>query len=217
MARRWPLGVCRLAWRADARSTSVRARQLGFDHLDLVGDEDATDLAVPVGIRLARRPRAGYAWPAPKATADWASEVQHLRDCTRPRVEPWAGSLFGSDDAIQRAIEEVPGLRLVVDTGHVAQWGGDVLSLLPYADHVQLRQAARGIGQLPAEQGDVDFAAVFDRLDALGYEGLLSIEYFDLPGLGWPLVDPPSYTAALKDLVCPMLERMGRPEQDEST
>jgi sugar phosphate isomerase/epimerase len=86
----------------------------------------------------------------------------------------------------------VPGLRLLVDTGHVADWGGDPLELLEYADHVQLRQGRPGATQLHVDDptGVVDFAAVIARLDARDYTGRLSVEYFDLPQLGWPLDDP---------------------------
>ena len=42
-----------------------------------------------------------------------------------------------------------PGFALLVDTGHVADWGGDPLELLEFAGHVQLRQGARGRDPAP--------------------------------------------------------------------
>ena len=78
--------------------------------------------------------------------------------------------------------------------------------LLPWADHVQLRQARKGEVQVHADDGgDVDFGAVLQRLDDLGYRGLLSVEYFDLPDMGWPLDDPVSWACALADHVRPLL------------
>ncbi|KAA1394269.1 sugar phosphate isomerase/epimerase family protein [Aeromicrobium ginsengisoli] len=203
--QRWPLGVCRLAWTSDAATASVAAQRLGFDHLDLVGDDDPEGLALPVGIRMGPGPGRGWAWPAPAPHRDWDEMVARLRTVDEPRVEPWAGSLLGSDAAIHRLLDEVPGVRLVVDTGHVTQWGGDVLAFLPHADHVQLRQAALGVGQLPAAQGEVDVRGVLGALDSLDYSGLLSIEYFDLPHMGWPLDDPPRHAAELAEVVRPML------------
>lgn len=93
----------------------------------------------------------------------------------------------------------VPGLRLLVDTGHVADWGGDPLELLEYAGHIQLRQGAPGRTQLHVEdpRGVVDFGAVLGRLDDLGYEGALSVEHFDLPEHGWPLADPRAWALDL--------------------
>jgi sugar phosphate isomerase/epimerase len=101
----------------------------------------------------------------------------------------------------------VPGLRLLVDTGHVADWGGDVLELLAYADHVQLRQGRPGAAQLHIDDptGVVDFAAVVGRLRELGYGGRLSVEYFDLPDLGWPLADPRAWARDLAAVVRTML------------
>jgi sugar phosphate isomerase/epimerase len=163
------------------------------------------ELALPVGARFGRQPGQGWAWPAPLPDADWAEETAMLRICPAPRVEPWAGSLFGSDGALARLVEDVPNIRLVVDTGHVAQWGGDVTAFLDRADHVQLRQAAPGRGQLPWDKGDVDFAALFVRLTEIGYRGLLTVEYFDLPQFGWPLADPLTPAVQLATHVRPLL------------
>ena len=82
--------------------------------------------------------------------------------------------------------------RLLVDTGHVADWGGDPLELLEFADHVQLRQGAPGRTQLHVDDPDgvVDFRAVLRRVDDLNYAGAVSVEHFDLPDQGWPLADP---------------------------
>ena len=95
-------------------------------------------------------------------------------------------------------LDDVPGLQLLVDTGHVAGWGEDPAELLPWAGHVQLRQASLGqIQRHPDEGGDVDFGAFVGRLDALDYRGLMSVEYFDLPAYGWPLDDPVGHAVAL--------------------
>ena len=95
--------------------------------------------------------------------------------------------------------EAVPGLQFLIDTGHVAAWGGDPLEALEYADYVQLRQAKPGHPQVHVDDasGVVDFAAVIRRLRNLDYRGRLSIEYFDLPHAGWPLEDPIGWSVAL--------------------
>jgi sugar phosphate isomerase/epimerase len=98
-------------------------------------------------------------------------------------------------------VEAVPGVRFLVDTGHVTAWGGDVLEVLPWASHVQLRDARLGAAQVPPGEGDVDFAAVLRRLDDLRYGGRVSIEYFDLPEHGWPCTDVRTYALALRDRI----------------
>ena len=118
--------------------------------------------------------------------------MRHWRAAPGALMEPSARGVVNSLETARAMMAEVPGLRLLVDTGHVADWGGDPLELLEYADHVQLRQGRPGATQLHVDDptGVVDFAAVIARLDALEYAGRLSVEYFDLPQLGWPLDDP---------------------------
>ena len=74
-----------------------------------------------------------------------------------------------------------------------------------YAGHIQLRQARRGVNQALGAEGDIDFASFIGRLDSTGYQGALSIEYFDLPEMGLPLDDPVGYAVALASLVRPLL------------
>jgi sugar phosphate isomerase/epimerase len=129
----------------------------------------------------------------------WDRTVRWFRAAPGAILEPWAGATVCSAETIRAIQREVPGLRLLVDTGHVADWGGDPLELLEHADHVQLRQGRPGSTQLHVDDptGTVDFAAVLGRLDALDYRGRLSIEYFDLPEYGWPLDDPLGWAQAL--------------------
>lgn len=171
------------------------ARDDGFEHIDpMVGTDPAT-LALPIGCPTAfPRPAAGWCTtPAPAdAPGRWEKTVERFRAAPGCLMEPWAGSVVGSTERVLAMLDAVPGLALLVDTGHVADWGGDPLELLPYARHVQLRQGMPGATQLPAgdPRGVVDFAAVVQRLQSLGYEGRCSVEYFDLPEHGWGLADP---------------------------
>jgi sugar phosphate isomerase/epimerase len=205
--RRWPLGVCELAWKGlSVEECSARAAAAGFDHIDVVRDDfDPDRMALPVGAVLTPKPGSGWAWPAPLPSADPEREVARLRAVPVPRIEPWAGCLWSSDEALADLRRQVPGLRLVVDTGHFAQWGGDPLRFLEIADNVQLRQARKGVGQLPPEDGEVDFEALFARLEELDYRGNLTIEYFDLPKFGWPHPDPVAACIELAAFVDPLL------------
>jgi sugar phosphate isomerase/epimerase len=86
----------------------------------------------------------------------------------------------------------------------VAAWGEDPAELIPYAGHIQLRQARVGVNQ--TLEGDVDWADFFRQLRRRDYRGALSIEYFDLPELGLPLDDPVGYAVELAAEVRPLLD-----------
>jgi sugar phosphate isomerase/epimerase len=184
------------------------ARADGYEHIDVVLDptrdlERDGLLALPIGCPTAF-PKPQQRWCATPAPRDddgaWDRAVRWWRAAPGALLEPWAGSCVNSLDAVIAFREAVPGARLLVDTGHVADWGGDPCEFLEFADHVQLRQGKWGCTQVHVDDptGAVDFAAVLARLDALGYEGKLSIEYFDLPEHGWPLADPVGWARDLQ-------------------
>lgn len=203
MALPWPLGVVDVVFApaplVDAAST---ARRLGFEHIDISGDWDGP-LDLPVGDRMSfPSPQPHRSCPAPPDEPGmWDRAVRAYRRCPGARIEPWGGSILGSVERARAMLAEVPGLELLVDTGHVASWGEDPCELLDAAGHVQLRQARFGQVQAPADDGDVDFRRLLRRLEQVGYRGLLSVEYFDLPDRGWPLSDPVGHAVALAALV----------------
>jgi hypothetical protein len=194
---RFPLGVVYITFGAlPLVEAGARARELGFDHIDAPAAWQG-ELPLPIGDRISSgAPLAGCSCPSlPPGEGNWERMVRAYRRTPGAILEPWAGSIVGSIEAVRAMLDEVPSLRLLVDTGHVACWGEDPVELLPFAAHVQLRQAHKGVNQ--ALEGDVDFARVIARLDELDYGGLLSIEYFDLPAMGWPLDDPVGHAVAL--------------------
>ena len=186
----------------------------GYDHID--GSIDWTGTyKLPIGDRVAfPGPRPGCSTPAAyDQPGMWERSVAAFRravagttpDQSPVRMEPWAGSICNSTETIKAMLEAVPGLRLLVDTGHVADWGGDPLEILEFADHVQLRDGLPGQTEAWPGEGDVDFKRVIDHLRSIDYPGLLSIEYFNLPEQGWPLDDPRAHAAALRGMVRPLL------------
>ncbi len=199
-----PLGVVDIVYGSelDAPARSALARADGFDHIDVLVDVDPHSLQLPVGCPTAF-PRPASGWCATPAPADgpgaWDRCVKWFRAAPGALLEPWAGAVVHSAETCTEMMAAVPGLRLLVDTGHVADWGGDPLELLEFAGYVQLRQGAPGHTQLHVDDPDgvVDFADVLTRLDALGSTAELSIEYFDLPALGWPLTDPRAWACDL--------------------
>jgi sugar phosphate isomerase/epimerase len=200
---RYQLGVVDVVfWPDDAVRGAERARDLGFEHIDALTTVDPDSLVLPVGCPTSfPKPRPGWcSTPAPRdGEGMWEWTVRHWRASPGALLEPYATAVVNSADKARAMMEEVPGLRLLVDTGHVADWGGDPLEMLEYAEHVQLRQGRPGSAQVHVDDpsGVVDFAAVLRRLDELDYRGVLSVEYFDLPEHGWPLDDPVTWACDL--------------------
>lgn len=188
---------------------AARAAELGFDHvdahIDAIGQLDDAELAalpVPIADRISGFDVAdGCTSLAPferRGEDKFDETVAMFRAHPGARLEPGPRTSAGSIEKTEALVAAVPGLRLTLDTGHVATWGEDPVRLLRHADHVQLRQAAKGQPQLhPDEGGDVDFPALLAELDRIDYRGLLSVEYFDLAGMGWPLDDPVGHSVAL--------------------
>jgi sugar phosphate isomerase/epimerase len=198
MAGQFRLGVVSVVFgpTATVKQAASQAAALGFEHLDVsvdaLDDLSQDDLPLPIGDRLsASKLRTGCTCRAPRRRVPWEEAVSILRSQPGLRVEPTPPSILNSVAAVRAMCEEVPGLRITLDTGHVATWGEDPVELLDLADHVQLRQARRGVPQVHVDApGDVDFVQVLSRLDRLNYPGCLSIEYFDIPEKGLPLNDP---------------------------
>ena len=200
---RYPLGVVAAAWGiyADEAAASKDAAGLGFDHIDVSPAADASTLALPVGSRVTwPGPTPGCISPPPFAEGgSWDETVAAYRAAPGAIMEPIARGVVNSLATVEAMAAEVPGLQFCIDTGHVADWGEDPLELLPFATTVQLRQGRPGQTQVHIDDpaGVVDFAAVLDRLDELGYAGILSVEYYDVPDWGWPLDDPVGWATDL--------------------
>jgi sugar phosphate isomerase/epimerase len=196
VAQRPAIGVVDVVYGlGDPARASRLAQADGFEHIDVMIGTEPRALALPIGCPTAY-PKPQPAWCATPAPADgpgaWERAVRWWRAAPGALLEPWAGACVNSLESVRAFRAEVPGVRLLVDTGHVADWGEDPCALLEFADHVQLRQGKPGTTQLHVDDpaGVVDFGAVFERLDALAYRGVASVEYFDLPDFDWPLDDP---------------------------
>jgi hypothetical protein len=186
-----------------------RAAELGFDHIDIgldrLDEGGEPEFPLPIGDRIGAEPRAGCTVSPPRKCT-WEEGVAFLRRVPGIRVEPSPRSLLDSPEAIRAMCDEVPGLRITLDTGWSVYGGFDPLEVADLAGHVQLRQAKPGVAQMHVDDdGDVDFPAVIAGFAALGYTGLFSAEYFDLPNLNLALDDPVGWSVDLMHRVRPLL------------
>jgi sugar phosphate isomerase/epimerase len=208
---RYPLGVVSFVFGSTpVVDASLQARELGFEFIDPPLGTDPSTLALPVGCPSSD-PMPVPAWafsPAPRdGPAMWEETVRRFRASPGCLLEPWAHAAVNSVDKMRAIAEEVPGLRFLVDTGHVAAWGGDPVEAVELAAHVQFRQGKKGAPQVHVDdpEGVVDFDAVIRRLDALHYEGRIAVEYYSLPDLGYALDDPVGWAVDLAAHVRPLL------------
>ena len=205
------LGIVSIAFGTDCPypESGRRAAALGFDHIDIgldrLPESGEPTLALPIGDRIGSTPQTGCTVRPPRSCT-WDEGVAFLRQQPGIRVEPGPRSLLSTPEAIRAMCQAVPGLRLTLDTGWSVFCGYDPLEVADLADHVQLRQARPGRPQMHIdEEGDVDFAAVVAGFASLGYQGLFSVEYFDLPDMGLPLEDPVTWSVDLARRVRPLL------------
>ncbi len=206
---RWQVGVVDIVY-ADLDAVADRATAAaadGYEHIDpRIGYID-TSFALPIGCPTAfPKPVAGWcATPSPPRVSEsndgFERALRWWRAAPDALLEPWAGGAVATWDEIRALRAELPRLRLLVDTGHIADMGGDPCEYLALASHVQLRQGCAGHPQLHVDdsRGTVDVDAVARRLEQLDYQGLISIEYFDLPEQGWSLDEPRKWAL---DLAC---------------
>jgi hypothetical protein len=204
------VGIVSVAFGIDCpySESGFRAAELGFDHIDIGLDRlegDEPDFPIPIGDRIGSTPRTGCTVRPPR-NCSWEEGVAFLKTEPGIRVEPGPRSLLDTADSIRAMCEEVPGLRLTLDTGWSVFCGFDPLEVADLTGHVQLRQARPGTPQMHVdEDGDVDFEAVIAGFVAMGYEGLFSVEYFDLPDMHLPLEDPVGWSVDLMNRVRPLL------------
>jgi sugar phosphate isomerase/epimerase len=205
------LGIVSVAFGSDMTypESGRRAAELGFDHIDIGLDRmdggGELDLPLPIGDRIGSAPRTGCTVRPPRKCT-WEEGVAFLRQEPGIRVEPGPNSLLDTAESIRAMCEEVPGLRLTLDTGWSVFCGFDPLEVADLVGHLQLRQAKPGVPQMHIDDaGDVDFAAVFAGFKAIGYEGLFSVEYFNLPDLRLPLDDPVGWSVDLMHRVRPLI------------
>ncbi len=202
-----PLGVVSVVYGSfPIEEIALAARADGFD--ELVAAVDTPDgLALPVRSRYTRPPEPGPGtYCSPRVDWTWEETVAAFRGAPGCLLEPHPWCCVDSTAAVRAMLDEVPGLQLVVDVGHVTYWGGDPLELLPFAGAVQLRQARAGVAQCRVDEGTIDLAAVVAAALAADNPPALCVEYFDLAVRPeYRLADPRGHAVELAAYLRPLL------------
>lgn len=111
------------------------------------------------------------------------AQEHQLTLCVEPHVastHPYAGAVVDTPERVQELVERVPGLALALDFGHFAFQGipdREIEPLLAWARHVHVRGGARDLVQTRFEDNVIDFGRVLDRLDEIGFDGWVDLEY----------------------------------------
>lgn len=94
-------------------------------------------------------------------------------------IEPHVHSYLETPTLVMQLLNEVEGLKLVLDYSHFLCLGyrqEEIDPLAPYTMHLHLRQAKPGSLQTKMEEGTINMFALFGLLGRLGYEGYIALE-----------------------------------------
>ena len=165
--------------------------QKALDYVVAIGGSAIHTMAGKVAPEL--RPAAERVFVANYArAADLAAErnVMLLIEPLNPRDRPdyFVGHVEQAADLIAKVGR--PNLRMQFDFYHVQIIAGDLLTrlekFLPVIGHVQIAAVP---SRAEPDEGEINFPAVFDALDRLGYKGWVGCEYKPRgrteDGLGW--------------------------------
>lgn len=127
-------------------------------------------------------------------------------------VEPHIGSCIESPEATQLLLERCPGLMVTLDPSHFAYSGHSAAEMAQLADrtrHVQVRPAGPGVMQAKVRDDQVDLAALFSALRAVGYEGWLASEFVWMEKWRCDEVDNTGETANLRRRMLELISEVG--------
>ena len=123
--------------------------------------------------------------------------------------EPHVQSILQSPLDTLEFLQRHPDLRIALDYSHFVAQGytaAEIDPLVPWAGHFHLRQGARGKLQARWDDGEVDFPDAVRRLQAVQYEGFVTLEYeHDPEWMNMDQVDVMTETIKMRDAVRPLL------------
>lgn len=95
-------------------------------------------------------------------------------------VEPHVGSIVDTPKRAQRLIQDVPGLTLTLDHGHLYPRGyseTEIEGLIQHTSHFHARAVSRRGGAARLQDNTLDWKRVFRKMERSGYRGWIELEY----------------------------------------
>ena len=135
--------------------------------------------------------------------------LKKLRDiCSKNNIEllfePHVHSFLESSEHTLELIDSTDGMKIVLDYAHFICLGWtqyQIDTLAEHAGHVHLRQAKPGFLQTKLEEGTINFPAVLGKLNEVGYNNYLSIEYVHQDYMMTKYEDVLTETIKMRDLI----------------
>lgn len=113
------------------------------------------------------------------------------------RVEPHMHAIADTPERTMAILDYAPGTKVTLDYAHfMLQYVSMERShtLLPYTDHIHVRQSRMGKMQTRTEEGTIDYAEVINKLKAFKFTGVFSLEYVNMDWFDCNQVDTISET-----------------------
>ncbi len=99
------------------------------------------------------------------------------------RVEPHMHAIADTPERTLAILNYAPGTKVTLDYAHfMLQYISMERShtLLPYTDHIHVRQSRMGKMQTRTEEGTIDYVDIIFKLKELQYPGVFSLEYVNM-------------------------------------
>jgi sugar phosphate isomerase/epimerase len=155
-----------------------RAAELFRDVLDFAVRVKARGMTMLPGIAFEGEDREA-SFQRASAELGWRAAEARERGI-RLSIEPHNGSIVEDPEDARRLAESTPQLEITLDHTHFISRGHPeeaVDPLFEHARHYHARCARTGRLQAPMKENTLDFERIVGRLEEVGYDGYLAVEY----------------------------------------
>lgn len=116
-----------------------------------------------------------------RAAAELAWRVEKAREYHMVfAIEPHIGSFADTPQRATELVQEVPGLTLTLDYGHLYPRGfreGEIEQLIQYSSHFHARGTNKHSGSSSLADNTLNWKRIFKVMEKTGYRGWIELEY----------------------------------------